>query len=176
MALSPGRVSMRAIVACFGRKMIQIDTQEYSRNSRNPFRLDDLASSLPPMAGRCLPLLEGLAGLSTLADNYDELEPSSDEVDFAGKTLQKLTIGYQLDGEPLASLPAEGATIVVANHPFGGIEGIIMAHLLKGYRDDVRILANGFLKRIPELSDHIITVFAARRRRQSQRVRKQRRT
>ena len=66
---------MRAIVACFGRKMIQIDTQEYSRNSRNPFRLDDLASSLPPMAGRCLPLLEGLAGLSTLADNYDELEP-----------------------------------------------------------------------------------------------------
>lgn len=126
--------------------------------SRNPFRLDDLADALPPVIANRLHLLERWTGLNTLGDCYDELEPSGDEVEFAGRTLQKLNIGYQLNGEPLDTLPGVGSALVVANHPFGGIEGVIMAHLLKGYRDDVRILANGFLKRIPELSDIFIGV------------------
>jgi putative hemolysin len=135
--------------------MLPVDTRA---DTRNPFRLDDLAGSAPPLAGMLLPLLERVTGLHRLAQSYDELEPSADAAGFTAKSLQALNIGYQVNGEPLHSLPAEGPAIVVANHPFGGIEGLVMAHLLKTCRNDVRILANGFLKRIPELSDLFIGV------------------
>ena len=48
--------------------------------------------------------------------------------------------------------------MVVANHPYGGVDGMILAHLLCQIRDDVRILANYHLKRIPELSELFIAV------------------
>lgn len=139
-------------------KLFPIDTITMSNHKHNPFRLDDIGENLQPFLARCLPGLERLSGLGRLGELYEELEPSENEVDFTGKALRKLNIGYHLHGEPLTTLPASGPAIVVANHPFGGIEGIIMAHLLKGYRDDVKILANGFLKRIPELGDLFIGV------------------
>jgi putative hemolysin len=127
-------------------------------HNQNPFRLDDIGENLQPLLARSLPSLERLSGLCRLGTLYEELEPSVSELDFATRALKKLNIGYHLHGEPLASVPVSGPAIVVANHPFGGIEGIIMAHLLKGYRDDVKILANGFLKRIPELGELFIGV------------------
>jgi putative hemolysin len=139
-------------------KLFPIDRITMSNHKHNPFRLDDIGENLQPFLARCLPGLERLSGLGRLGALYEELEPSENEVDFTGKALRKLNIGYHLHGEPLTTLAASGPAIVVANHPFGGIEGIIMAHLLKGYRDDVKILANGFLKRIPELGDLFIGV------------------
>ena len=138
--------------------MPAIDTLAMSDQHKNPFKLDDLGETLPPSVTKSLPLLENLTGLGTLGALYDELEASHSEVDFASKALSKLNVAYHLHGEALETLPASGPAIVVANHPFGGIEGVIMAHLLKGYRDDVKILANGFLKRIPELRDLFIGV------------------
>jgi len=129
-----------------------------SNHSSNPFRLEDLGESLQPFLRKSLPLFEKVTGLRKLGDLYDELEPSENERAFSDSALKQLNIGYHLHGEPLTTLPVSGAAIVVANHPFGGIEGIIMAHLLKGYRDDVKIVANGFLKRIPELGDLFIGV------------------
>ena len=124
----------------------------------NPFRLGDPRESPQPFLARSLPLLEKVSGLRKLGDLYDELEPSDNERAFTDRALKKLNIAYHLHGEPLTTVPASGPAIVVANHPFGGIEGIIMAHLLKGYRDDVKILVNGFLKRITELGDLFIGV------------------
>lgn len=67
---------------------------------------------------------------------------------------------FELKLKPLVDfsthIPASGATIVVANHPYGGIEGVILAHLLSSTRGDVKILANQALKIIPELADFFI--------------------
>ncbi len=46
----------------------------------------------------------------------------------------------------------------MANHPFGGIEGIILAALLRYIRPDVKIMANYFLRQIPELQEVMIFV------------------
>jgi hypothetical protein len=42
----------------------------------------------------------------------------------------------------LAKIPVQGPLVVVANHPFGAIEGIIAGSLLLNIRTDVRILGN----------------------------------
>jgi putative hemolysin len=47
---------------------------------------------------------------------------------------------------------------VVANHPFGAIEGIILADILRSRRPDVKIMANHLLKCIPEMRELFIFV------------------
>ena len=52
-----------------------------------------------------------------------------------------------------------GPVIVVANHPFGGIETVILASVLSAeIRGDVKFMANYMLHIIPEIRDLLITV------------------
>jgi putative hemolysin len=48
--------------------------------------------------------------------------------------------------------------LVVANHPFGGIEGLALGLILGSVRPDFRILANYILGRIPELQEIFLLV------------------
>jgi putative hemolysin len=48
--------------------------------------------------------------------------------------------------------------VVVANHPFGGLDGLLLAQLLLQRRVDVRVLVNRHLARISELQDLFISV------------------
>ena len=48
--------------------------------------------------------------------------------------------------------------VVVANHPFGGLEGLVLARLLRQARPDARIMANTLLSRLPELRDLFVFV------------------
>ena len=47
---------------------------------------------------------------------------------------------------------------MVVNHPFGILEGAVLATLLSRIRRDVKFLANGVLTAIPEIRDLIIPV------------------
>lgn len=69
-----------------------------------------------------------------------------------------LGIDYQVVRGKLTHVPAQGATIVVANHPLGCVEGVILAELLLCVRSDVKILANQYLKLVPELTSLFIGV------------------
>ena len=60
--------------------------------------------------------------------------------------------------ERLEDIPAEGAFIAFANHPFGGLEGMQLARLLLKYRSDLKVLTNEILTWIPEFEDLFIGV------------------
>jgi putative hemolysin len=76
--------------------------------------------------------------------------------DFCCHALKALKIEYAFTERELAQIPASGPLVMVANHPFGGVEGIILAEVLLQVRPDVRILGNYLLTRIPALASHII--------------------
>jgi putative hemolysin len=122
----------------------------------NPFSLTDLVDDASHKA--LAAILEKVCGLNRLAKYYRQLGASSSSYDFTDRVLKFLNIGYHTIGKELTAIPRQGATLVVANHPFGGLEGVIMTHLLLKVRHDVKIMANGFLQRIPELSDIFIGV------------------
>lgn len=101
---------------------------------------------------------EWATGLNQLDKFYAQRPVGCDTAQFLRFTLEKLGIEYQLLQGTLEKVPKSGATVVVANHPLGCVEGVILAELLLTIRSDVQILANQYLKTVPELDKLFIGV------------------
>jgi len=72
--------------------------------------------------------------------------------------LSAMRIRLRVDPADEARIPASGPTVVVANHPYGVLDGAILTVLLKRVRPDVRILTNFLLSDVPEFAAHCIFV------------------
>ncbi len=77
--------------------------------------------------------------------------------EFASRVLETMQVRYDVTDADLARIPKTGP-VVVANHPFGGLEGMVLASLLKSVRPDVKLMANFLLDRVPDLRDFFIFV------------------
>ncbi|MCI0353158.1 MAG: lysophospholipid acyltransferase family protein [Acidobacteriales bacterium] len=69
-----------------------------------------------------------------------------------------MKITVNVDQADLAHIPSTGATIVVSNHPFGMLDGIVLGALALRVRPDAKILANFLLASFPALAPHFIFV------------------
>ncbi|OAJ93168.1 lysophospholipid acyltransferase family protein [Vibrio bivalvicida] len=103
-------------------------------------------------------VVEWATGLSTLDSLYKQDALPEDSFEFMHEALARIGTQYQVNHGSLDNIPTEGSVLIVANHPFGGIEGIILASLISKVRKDVKVLANELLKRIPELDELFIGV------------------
>jgi putative hemolysin len=72
--------------------------------------------------------------------------------------LRTLAVGYEMTEEDRAKIPRHGPVIVVANHPFGAVDGLILGDIMTSVRTDVRLLGNRILARIPEVKPWILSV------------------
>lgn len=101
---------------------------------------------------------EWATGLNQLDKFYAQRPVNGDTKAFLRFTLDILGIDYRITHGSLDSVPRQGATVIVANHPLGCVEGVILAELLLMVRDDIQILANQYLKTVPELDQLFISV------------------
>jgi putative hemolysin len=62
------------------------------------------------------------------------------------------------DAEALKKIPRTGALVVVANHPYGVLDGLIITQLMKRVRPDFRVLTNSVLCRAPEAADDLLPI------------------
>ena len=95
--------------------------------------------------------LEKVLRIDKVRAAYDSLPPAEDPKEFVHEALKRLQISYSVDDTEVASVPSEGPVIVVSNHPFGGIDGMILAAVLSSVRPDVKILANYMLGAISDM-------------------------
>ena len=102
--------------------------------------------------------VEWATGLSKLDGFYQQRPETKSTFEFMNYTLKALNVEYDLAAGSLDNVPQEGPVVVVANHPLGAIEGVIVADMLGSVRKDVKVLANEMLKRLPEISDLFIGV------------------
>jgi putative hemolysin len=64
---------------------------------------------------------------------------------FVEKTLNTLGIDYHIHQDDYLRVPENGSLIVVSNHPYGGLDGLILASIMGKIRRGIKILANQFL-------------------------------
>jgi putative hemolysin len=102
--------------------------------------------------------LEHLLGLRQCRGLYEQVRSQKNSHHFMHEVLRRMEVRPQVQPEDLENIPEKGPVVVVGNHPFGGIEGIIMADILLSCRPDVKIVANLLLNRIPQLRDLTIPV------------------
>jgi len=100
--------------------------------------------------------IERVLGFKKLSALYKTLEKESPPQTFVRSVLSRLEIEYSVKKKELP--PSSGPLIIVANHPFGALEALILVDYLAQYRTDIRILGNVFLKRIYPLSTLIFGV------------------
>jgi putative hemolysin len=104
---------------------------------------------------------ERLLALPALNDLYERISRSNaGRSTFAERALAEMGIDLGISPIDLNHIPRNGPLVVVANHPFGGVDGLALAALVQRVRPDVKLLANEMLSCIPELRDTLLPVNA----------------
>jgi putative hemolysin len=96
-------------------------------------------------------IAERLLALKTLKNVHQDIPAGKNSAEFLNNVLDRFQIRHSICPADRRAIPRKGPTVVIANHPFGGIDGILLASILCSVRTDVKILANYFLGRIPEM-------------------------
>jgi putative hemolysin len=68
--------------------------------------------------------------------------------------------GLSLDviGGSLSNIPRDGPVILIANHPYGILDGLMMGHILSQSRGDFRILANSVFRKSEDLNRVVLPI------------------
>jgi putative hemolysin len=62
------------------------------------------------------------------------------------------------DAEDLARVPKTGPLVIVSNHPYGVLDGIVISWLVEKVRPDFVVLTNAVLMRAHEVRDFILPI------------------
>ena len=102
-------------------------------------------------------ILDKVLGIHHLDKLYQTHELHGlNKTQFASRLLQGMNIQVSGVDELCGKIPQQGPVLIASNHPFGGIEGVILAWAIEQVRPDIKVLANKGLKIFPELSDYFI--------------------
>lgn len=105
------------------------------------------------------PPLESLLSFEAMNALYRETrENFRDDPNFFRACAKAFRLDCQLPPGDLDRIPRKGPLIVVANHPFGGLDAIALGHFLTEVRPDVKMMANFLLSKMPETEDWFIPV------------------
>jgi len=79
-------------------------------------------------------------------------------LDFIDAILDHIGVKLEINEDELKNIPKEGSFIAVANHPYGGIEGLLLLKVICSQRPEFKLMANFLLSKIPNLKEFFIPV------------------
>lgn len=71
---------------------------------------------------------------------------------------ERFGLALQVVDGRLDSIPSHGPVIVISNHPFGILDGLMMGHILDRVRGDFRILANSVFRKAEALDRVVLPI------------------
>lgn len=102
-------------------------------------------------------LLAEVSGLKRLERFYNEIEQAPGQ-DFITALFAHLELGLEVDQDDLAQIPTEGGVAIIANHPYGAIDGLALIDVVRRVRPDIKVMANFMLQQLEPLKDRFIGV------------------
>ena len=103
--------------------------------------------------------VERMTGQPYLKRLYDEhwTNPLPGE-SFWAAALRQLELRVVCNDEALQRLPKTGPLVIVANHPFGVLDGLIISYLASRVRDDFLVLTNSVLYQAEEIQSYLLPI------------------
>ncbi len=86
--------------------------------------------------------------LDHASDLYSQLLRDDGDGHIVSRALRRMNIRFNVSGPDSVRIPGTGPLIVTANHPFGAVEGLILASILFSVRPDVKLMGNSVLKHV----------------------------
>ncbi|MDG1448901.1 MAG: lysophospholipid acyltransferase family protein [Ascidiaceihabitans sp.] len=131
-----------------------------SLNTREIAREISYAHSVKTRSGRTVVrLLENTTGRLRLIKRAKGYE---DEValgrDFWQVMVDRYGLSLDIVGGALSNIPSTGPVILIANHPYGILDGLMMGHILSQARGDFRILANSVFRKAEDLNRIVLPI------------------
>jgi putative hemolysin len=122
------------------------DFQDHHVLARQPIRFTYSTVDQPWIQRAIIQAIEALGGQLRLKRLYRRYEAApSAKIDFFGAALRLLDVAVEFDEAMLERVPRSGPVLFIANHPFGVLDGLILAWLAAKVRPDVKVLANSVL-------------------------------
>lgn len=123
--------------------------------------MEDIESVLPVFKGKVgnglARSLTRITGFDQLSDRYDRHENLAGP-EFVSAFLKDLDLNYEVQGLEHLEQVLDGPFITVSNHPYGGLDGLVLIDLFGKYRKDYKVLANKFLSTVGTIKDNFICV------------------
>ncbi len=113
--------------------------------------------------GSAAKVLMTVLRINKLNKLYEEIS-HLEGMDFIDALIEKLELDYEISEEELAKIPKTGAFITVSNHPFGGIDGMLLVKVLSAVRPDIKVMSNFVLNKIKPVSEYMLPVNPFERR------------
>ncbi|MCB0389825.1 MAG: lysophospholipid acyltransferase family protein [Bdellovibrionales bacterium] len=101
-------------------------------------------------------IITGFKKLSKLHDRA--LTYINENFNFWQAATKALQVKVIVSENDLNKIPQKGPLLIIANHPFGGIEAITLAAKLSEVRQDFMFIANAALNAIPEVAPYLFSV------------------
>ncbi|MBK8340747.1 MAG: lysophospholipid acyltransferase family protein [Flavobacteriales bacterium] len=102
-------------------------------------------------------LLTEVSGLKGLQKIYEGARHLHD-LDFVRAVFAQLDLEMEVPSEQLDQLPREGGLILVANHPYGAIDGLALVDIFGRIRPELKVMANFLLQQLKPLGHRFIGV------------------
>ena len=103
--------------------------------------------------------IEFFTGQQRIKTQYQGIRNGPIDADSFWKAcLDRLDITLDYDAVSFAALPAEGPLVLIANHPFGVVDGLTMCHFASQLRPNYQMLTNSVLCQDPMLAPHLLPV------------------
>lgn len=132
--------------------------------------LKEIADMSPVFRGRIGGAVSrGLMGMLAI-DKVNALYDHNSHLtgqDFTSSVLQEIGVDYQMINPQILSQLPSGPFVVISNHPYGSIDGIILVDMFARIRQDFKVMVNNFLGRIKTLENNFICVTPTGNQRQA---------
>lgn len=111
-----------------------------------------------PVKKRLVRAVERLSGQPRIQKLYEHYRGELKHEPFFAAAVKLLDLRVEFDLARHAAIPKTGPLVVVANHPFGVLDGLVLCHLVSLIRTDFKVLTNAVLDGAPEARDWILPV------------------
>lgn len=152
------------------------DTKDQDMGKHDVFSLDFLEPSAAPEPNgpmftystleqpwarrtliRMVERLSGRARFERIYQDWQQRPQDANETVFTS-AIKELGVRYDVSEQDFANIPAKGPLLVVSNHPYGIVDGLLIGHLISTRRSDIKLICHSLLCQPPEAQGVLLPI------------------